>query len=69
MTYYGCHLEMWEACDLRQLIKVVFVYGNGKECVRDLDLQKPILKAMGVDQSCSFAECFLRLQSNENKKS
>ena len=69
MKYYCSYLEAWEACELRPLIQVVFVYGNRKEYVGDLDLQKPMLKAIGIDQSCSFAECFFRLRSNEREKS
>lgn len=50
-------------------IEVVFVYGDRKEYVGDLRFQKPILKAIGVNLSCSFAECFFRLRSNEREKS
>lgn len=65
MTYYCSYLE---ACELRPLIQVVYVYGDRKEYVGVLDLQKPILKAIGVDKSCSFAECFFRLRSNEREE-
>lgn len=32
------------------------------------DLQKPILRALSVDQPRSFAECFFRLRSNERER-